>query len=287
MRIEKRRSSMSTSKPPMADYLEKDWRKNTPWAKDRLASLSLSSGVDTPSTCASPVELRDELDRYSVRSQYLLSKNEWVSPPNPRGRTKRLDPKEFNEERLKTLKRWNVVQGWMYGLNTSTLRTTDVKQPREAYFPGVIFSAPFHTASSSDELHVPTDDPNLTATPFGTLNSKYRKMIVFRIFGEHLQCLPIYTHNNRGLEGKAYPEEFVSIRDVNDRSPERDEGPHAGIYACRDRQYAGTFIAGKAVVKLTEVHTHRYDAPATIEGRLDVHSDSRRRLFNLARLQTT
>ncbi|KAI1458708.1 hypothetical protein F4805DRAFT_456422 [Annulohypoxylon moriforme] len=287
MRIEKHRS---TSKQPMADFLEKDWRKDTPWAKDKEERLmrSLSPSVDTPTTdtCMSPVELQDELDRYSVQSQYLLTKNEWVAPPAPRSRTRRMDAKEFNEERVKTLKRWNTVQGFMYGMHSSTLRVTDAKQPREAYFPGVIFSAPLHTAVSSDEMHVPTDDPNLTATPFGTLNSKFRKMVVYRVFGEHVQCLPIYTHNGRGLEGKEFPAEFVSIRDVHDEHPAPYEGPYIGVYARRAREYRGTFIAGKAVVKLTEVYTHRLDALATIEGIVVRDNDSRQRLFDLVRYKS-
>ncbi|KAI0888293.1 uncharacterized protein GGS22DRAFT_185672 [Annulohypoxylon maeteangense] len=289
MRIEKHRS-MSTSKPPAVEFLEKDWRKSTPWAKDKEMRLrsSLSPSIDTPTStgCMSPIELQDELDRYSVQSQYLLTDNEWVSPPGPRGRTRRIDPKEFNKERVKTLKRWNTVQGFMYGMNSSTLRETDVKQPRDAYFPGVVFSAPVHTAVASDELHVPNDDPHLTATPFGTLNSKYRKMIVYRVFGEHLQCLPIYTHNGRGLEGKEFPEEFVSIRDVDDPHPNRDEGPYIGIDARRERGYRGMFIQGKAVVKLTESYTHRYEAPATIEGRVVLHNNCRERLFDLVKYKS-
>ncbi|KAI1205514.1 uncharacterized protein F4807DRAFT_464601 [Annulohypoxylon truncatum] len=291
MRIEKHRSMSTTSKPPMSDFLERDWRKSTPWARDKEERLrsSLSPSVDTPTssdTCMSPVELQDELDRYSLQSRYLLTKNEWVSPPEPRGRTRRMDPKEFNQERVKALKRWNTVQGFMYGMHSSTLRTTDAKQPRDAYLPGVIFSAPLHTAVSADELHVPTDDPNLTATPFGTLNSKFRKMIVYRVFGEHLQCLPIYTHNGRGLEGKEFPKEFVSIRDLDESFPEPYEGPYIGVCARRYNEYKGTFIKGKAVVKLTELYTHRYEAPATIEGRVDTHNNSRERLFDLVKYKS-
>ncbi|KAI0829141.1 hypothetical protein F5Y06DRAFT_302143 [Hypoxylon sp. FL0890] len=262
------------------------WRSNTPWARDRRASSSISSDIDTSDACMSPVELKNELDRYDWESQFL-TKEEWLAPPTPRGRVRRMGPKQFNVEKIKAFKCWNGVQGLMYGMNSSILRDTDDRQPPEAYDPGVIFSAPFHTPGSPDEMYISNQDPHLTASPYGTINSKYRKMVVLRVFGEHVQCLPIYTHNGRGLEGKEFPKEYVSIRDLNDHCPEEDEGPYRGLLASRDSEYKGTFISGRSVVKLTEVCSHRYEAPATIEGRLDVvNSDSKRRLFDLVKLVT-
>ncbi|KAI1410510.1 hypothetical protein F5Y13DRAFT_202316 [Hypoxylon sp. FL1857] len=277
--------SVSTITSEYVDVSSPKWRTNTPWARDRLASLSQSSDAGTSDICMSPIELRDELDRYDRESQFL-TKKEWVTPPTSRGRIRRMDPKLFNIEKIKTFKRWNGVQGFMYGLNSSMLRDTDIRQPPEAYDSGVIFSAPFHTPANSEEINISNDDPNLTATAFGTVNSKYRKMIVLRVFGEHVQCLPIYTHNGRGLEGKEFVREYVSIRDVKDRDPAADEGPHRGLRACRDSEYRETFVSGRSVVKLTEVYSHRYESPATIEGRLDIASDSKRRLFDLVRLVT-
>ncbi|KAI1141673.1 hypothetical protein F5Y05DRAFT_410228 [Hypoxylon sp. FL0543] len=232
--------SMSTIKSPTVEVRQK-WKSNTPWARDRRTSSSICSEVDTSDACMSPVALRNELDRYDRESK-LLTQQEWVAPPTPRGRVRRMNAKEFNIEKIKAVKRWNKAQGVMYGMNSSFLRDTDTRQPPEAYDPGVIFSAPFHTPAGSEDMHIPDDDPSLTATPFGTINSKFRKMIVLRVFGEHVQCLPIYSHNGRGLEGKDFPREYVSIRDVNDPFPHEDEGPHRGLRASKDGQYTGTFI---------------------------------------------
>ncbi|KAI1406142.1 hypothetical protein F4819DRAFT_481956 [Hypoxylon fuscum] len=209
-----------------------DWRKETPWFKDRRSSLSSSSTFDQPTFSPSTLTdtFQEELDRYDSESR-LLREGEWLNPSKSRSRARRIDAKQFNSERVKALKRWSLAEAIMYGQNSASLRDTDIKQPAQAYVPGVIFSAPFHTANSSDELYVPYDDPNLTATPFGTVNSKYRKMVVLKVFGEHCTCAPIYTHNGRGLEGKEFPKEFVSIRDVNDPHPQLDEGPHRGIRA--------------------------------------------------------
>lgn len=38
-------------------------------------------------------------------------------------------------------------------------------------------------------------------------------MIVLATFQDNYIAVPIHTHNRRGLEGKANPEEFVSVRD--------------------------------------------------------------------------
>ncbi|KAI2627085.1 hypothetical protein GGS26DRAFT_592702 [Hypomontagnella submonticulosa] len=257
------------------------------WTKYREHSPSVTSdssysSPDTPDQCLSPVELREELDRYETESK-LLTSQEWLAPPSPRSQTRRMNAKEYNIERVKMLKRWAQVEGLMYGLHSSSLRDSDAQQPRELYAPGVIFSAPVHTSTSSEEMYVPYDDPNLTATPFGTVLSKFRKMVILKVYGEHVQCLPIYTHNGRGLDGKEFPREYVSIRDVADEHPAPDEGPHKGIRALRNDEFNGTFIKGRSVVKLTEIFSHRFEAPATIEGRLDLDSDSRRRLFDLVK----
>ncbi|KAL7622181.1 hypothetical protein AAE478_007684 [Parahypoxylon ruwenzoriense] len=259
--------------------------KDTPWRRERQSSVALSTDLNSPALSPPQLvlteSLQDELDRYEEMVESMRDR-EWVAPPRPRSRAKRIDGKQFSRERAQALKRWSHAQAFMYGQTTSSLRETDKKHPVSVYVPGLIFSAPQHTASSSDEMYVLADDPNLTATPFGTVHSKYRKMIVLRIYGEHCTCVPIYSHNGRGLEGKEFPKEFVSIRDINDPSPAPEEGPHTGLLAVRDEGFSNaTFIGGRSVVKLTETYSHRYDAPATIEGRLDRASLSRQRLFEL------
>lgn len=264
----------------------KNKHRKDPYPRSRPRSISTASYAGTAESCLTPIELKDsfrkELDRYNEESD-LLSQNEWLAPPDPRGSTRRISPREFNEKRIRDLKRWSTVEAFMYGTSTSTLRDTDTTHPPQAYRPGTIFSAAHHNSTTTDYKHIQSDDPNLTATPYGTVYSKYRKMIVVGCYGEHCTYLPIYTHNGQGLDNKEFLNEYVSIRDVQDPHPFPDEGPNKGLRAVRDKDYHGTFIAGKACVKLTEIHSHRYDTPATIEGRLDVHSDSRRRLLLTAK----
>lgn len=249
--------------------------------------MSSSRGSDTRDEGTSPSELakscQDELDYYTTLSK-TLPQGQWISPPDPRRSIRRSDKKHYNREMAISQKRWSTVSMLFYGQGVSYLRDTDIKQPHGIYKLGTVFSAPFHTSSTVDEAYVLSDDPNLTASPFGTICSKYRKMVVVNTFAEHCTVLPIYTHNGRGLDGKEFVDEFVSIRDRNDRRPAPKEGPYAALHAVRDATFKGTFIGGRACVKLTEICSHRYDCMATFEGRLE--EDSIKRLLDLLKVVT-
>ncbi|KAI0515034.1 hypothetical protein F5B22DRAFT_646913 [Xylaria bambusicola] len=230
--------------------------------------------------------LRDELDHYDDQIK-TLQPGEWPAPPNARAGAFRVSGKEFSMERAKALKSWGFAQGMMYGSSSASLRDTDKVHPASSYKPGVIFSAPHHTAGS-DDLWVSVNDPYNTATPFGKVHSKYRKMVVIRAFGEHCICLPIYSHNGKGLEGKDNLIEYVSIRDAADRNPEKAEGMHNRLLAVGNDDFRGKIVAGKSCIKLTELTSHRYDVPTTIEGRLEEKkSDSKEELLALVDMMST
>ena len=157
----------------------------------------------------------------------------------------------------------------------SKLRSTDCRQLPKRYEPGVIFSAPFHTQYCSP-AEVSLTDPNLTASPFGTIFSKFRKSVVLTVSEDGGSCaaVPIYSHNGEGLKFKPSKHEYVSIRDVEDEKPQDRESKHGLLWCHRDLQYSApkTFISGKSSVHLTELVTHRLGAPATIEGSLTAPS---------------
>ncbi|KAI1194456.1 hypothetical protein F5X97DRAFT_311161 [Nemania serpens] len=223
-----------------------------------------------------------ELDDYNDQIK-TLQEGEWPALPSPRGPILRVADSEFYKQKARDLKQWSFVEGMLYGGQSATLRDSDRVHPQASYKIGVIFSAPHHTATSGDERWVSVGDPNKTATPFGVVYSKFRKMVVIKVFGEHCLCLPIYSHNGRGLEGKEFTSEYVSIRDVFDRAPAPSEGMHAKLMAVRGPGWRGKIVTGKSSVKLTEFCSHRYDAPATIEGELDDKTFSTRRLLKLVR----
>ncbi|KAI0103994.1 hypothetical protein GGR51DRAFT_561371 [Nemania sp. FL0031] len=223
-------------------------------------------------------EFQDELDDYDEQIK-TLQQGQWPTPPQPKT-TLRIgghDP----QKRAKELKEWGFVQGMMYGGNSATLRDSDRVHPASSYKIGVIFSAPHHTAGSS-ESWVSINDPYQTATPFGVVYSKFRKMVVIKVFGEHVISVPIYSHNGKGLEGKAFVKEYVSIRDIADRTPLPPEGIHYKLLAIANPDFLGRVVSGKSTVKLTEFCSHRYTSPATIEGELE--SNSTKRLLGLVNL---
>ncbi|KAF2971564.1 hypothetical protein GQX73_g2041 [Xylaria multiplex] len=244
----------------------------------------LSPVTDVPSSVAfSDIgsTLQTELDSYDDQIK-TLQQGQWPQLPSPRAPLLRIGGNSFAIEKAKTLKSWGFAQGLMYGRSSAALRDSDRAHPAASYEIGVIFSAPHHTASKDDTRWVSVTDPYNTATPFGIVHSKYRKMIVIKAFGEHCICVPIYSHNGRGLEGKAFITEYVSIRDSCDENPEAPEGLHTRLLAAGNPDFHGKVVAGKSSVKLTEFYSHRYDAPSTVEGKLD--EDSKVRLLDLVKV---
>ncbi|KAI0425451.1 hypothetical protein F5Y09DRAFT_352256 [Xylaria sp. FL1042] len=225
---------------------------------------------------------KNELDYYDNQIE-TLQKGEWPAPPNPREKALRMESKNFSTQTAMQLKQWFVSESFMFGRTSASLRDTDGIHPAARYRVGVIFSAPHHTASTDDSRWVSSTDPHNTATPFGVVHSKFRKMVVVKVFGEHCTCLPIYSYNGRGLEGKGFITEYVSIRDAKEKYPEPPEGLHPMLLAVGNKDFRGQVVAGKSTVKLTEFYSHRYDAPATMEGRLEWTSQSKRRLLELVK----
>ncbi|KAI0466564.1 hypothetical protein F4859DRAFT_519019 [Xylaria cf. heliscus] len=237
----------------------------------------------SPTTTNISSAFQDELDSYDDQIK-SLREGEWPTPPNPRGLALRVGG-EFSQKTASDLKSWFFVEGMLYGGQSAALRKSDRVHPAPSYEIGAIFSVSYHTPSSRDERWVSVNDPYNTATPFGIVYSKYRKMIVVKVFGEHCVCLPIYSHNGQGFEGKTHSTEQVSIRDVHDKYPEPPEGIHLRLLAVRNRDFRGKIVCGKSSVKLSEFCSHRYDVPATMEGKLeDKESHSRRRLLDLVKL---
>ncbi|KAI0152674.1 hypothetical protein GGR57DRAFT_469930 [Xylariaceae sp. FL1272] len=242
---------------------------------------AVAGSVNIQNTSESSIQrYRDELDHYDQQIE-ALTPGEWPAPPTPRAPAVRLEGKEFSEQKAREYKAWNNVQSFMYGQQSAALRVSDKVHSRSRYEPGTIFSAPYHQASSADEQWVPANDPHNTATPYGIVHSKYRKLIVLRRFGVHCICVPIYSHRGRGLSGKDFADEFVSIRDVDDHDPAPIEGEYEELLAVSNSK-RGLVVAGKSCVHLTETYCHRFDAPATMEGWLDHRSQSTERLLDLS-----
>ena len=88
--------------------------------------------------------------------------------------------------------------------------------PRSSYKPGVIIRALVHEQDfngATGQSQVTKAHLHTTASMFGAIHTKCRKMIIVGLYADHYTAVPVYTHNGRGLAGKKKPLEFVSVRD--------------------------------------------------------------------------
>ncbi|KAI1813444.1 hypothetical protein GGS20DRAFT_477069 [Poronia punctata] len=261
-----------------------------------FSSSSLSRSEETPDTniILKPSTMSQTFSQELSNYKSTSTSNPNPTPPHPRSRALRVSGAEFSAKIARDLKSWSHAQGLLYGQNTASLRDTDRLHLPSEYTIGTIFSAPHHAPGhGGDDRWVSVTDPHNTATPFGVVYSKYRKMIVAKTFAEHCVCVPVYSHRGRGLDGKRGDcvDEYVSIRDVADRDPLPVEGNTrfpllaVGNQGGRDgRRTRRCIISGRSEVKVSEMLTHRYATPATIEGFLDVGTDSIERLLDLVRM---
>ncbi|KAL4724021.1 hypothetical protein ACLX1H_008625 [Fusarium chlamydosporum] len=153
---------------------------------------------------------------------------------------------------------------------TVHMRPSDKRYGHYDLKPGTIISAPFHSQYRQDT--VTALDHNTGISAFGPVYSKYRKMIIIESWAEHVICLPIYTYNSRGLERRqGMVDEYMDIRDVEEEYPAPGDTHYEPLLAVRHEKWTGknTFIAGKAVVKLTEKTTHFHYQKCSIEGKLE------------------
>jgi hypothetical protein len=160
--------------------------------------------------------------------------------------------------------------------STSKLRPTDVIHKKSDYTVGLVFSAPFH---EQDLGHVQiTGSSNVTKTSvFGPVYSKYRKFVVVKKFATHVLALPLFTHDGKGLANKIHSDEFIAVRDVQDRKPDAKESSSECLWALRDPNYEKlksgfhTF-KGEVVVHFTYPACHKYSLKSTLEGHIEEKS---------------
>lgn len=104
-----------------------------------------------------------------------------------------------------------------------------VKLSKKSFRPGMIISAALHEqdyAGVSTASDTTATDQYKTGSMFGTIHTKYRKMIVLVLLQEHCVATPLFSHNRWGLENKPKPDEFVSVRDHRSNEPFQAQSKH-------------------------------------------------------------
>ncbi|KAL8799183.1 MAG: hypothetical protein Q9182_006083 [Xanthomendoza sp. 2 TL-2023] len=112
-----------------------------------------------------------------------------------------------------------------YRLRREANRTVQI--PTAEYKLGMIIRAPLHEQDTpnarrpgggTSSIATNASEATLaehykTESKFGTIFTKYRKMIVVALHQDHYVAIPLYTHNGKGLVNKRQPDEFVSVKD--------------------------------------------------------------------------
>lgn len=148
-------------------------------------------------------------------------------------------------------------------------RSKGRKLPKQSFRPGTIIRAVLHepdfgVAGASD---VTLADRFRTNSIHGPIYTKTRKMIVLATFQDNYIAVPLYTHNGRGLDGKANPDEFISIQDHRAAGSFTPLSIHRPLVT--EHLNTGTELFDvKTTVHITYPVSRKYTLPVVQEGRL-------------------
>ena len=146
-----------------------------------------------------------------------------ANPPSPLLSPDRAPFSPVNDKPSNLLRRGSSRRSTKGPLNMQEQETTtfvsDKAQgqtySKDSFKPGTILRAPLHEQNwnTPDQLASSPEDKSMTYSRYGPIHTKVRKMIVISTFEDHYVALPCFSHQGRGLERKAKPEEYVGIRD--------------------------------------------------------------------------
>lgn len=162
------------------------------------------------------------------------------------------------------------------GVSTTVLPIWWSKHGKKDLTVGTIIDVPFHTPDS--ETEVSTLDINRSATVCGVVHTKTRLMVVIKNHAMHATCVPVYSHNGKGLAGKGPEarEEFVAVQNMwSNWAPENSYQPLLAA------SQSGQVFRDLSYAKFTEPRSHYYGAMCGVAGQLDDVSTTR--LLDLVR----
>lgn len=214
---------------------------------------------------------RRDSRRDSISSTAVFSSTEPLRPRNRIGKPTRRDSRLSNASYQRSLRAYSELS---LGQSVrASMRPSDKWRGGEIE-EGMVISAPYHTQAHHDMVD-PADE-YVSFTEFGPVHSKYRKLIVVGVWAEHLDCLPLYSYNGRGLENReSIADEYMHIRDHADLGEGAGTARRPPLKARRDERWKGNFINSSTVVKLTERFSLPKKDKCSLEGRLTEESLAR------------
>lgn len=147
---------------------------------------------------------------------------------------------------------------------------------RSQYRAGMIISAAHVERDGLQRIE--PGNRNKSVTNEGTIaHEKERKFVVLRVFATHITVLPIFTHNSNGLASKEHKNQFISIRELDDKetaAPAESDHPILWSDAEANLKDGNPWnkMSDTAAVHFTNPKEHKLTYPAKIMGRLDYDS---------------
>lgn len=154
-------------------------------------------------------------------------------------------------------------------------RNKGVRLTKEMFKPGMIIRCAHHEqdfvagggGGGPGASDATLADKYRTDSRFGTIYTKYRKMIVVALYQDHYVAVPLYTHNGRGLAKKPKPDEFVSVRDHRVPGAFEALSVHQPVVTERVDGAVERFHP-KSTAHFTYPVSRRYGLPVVVEGQV-------------------
>lgn len=141
---------------------------------------------------------------------------------------------------------------------------------KEQYRPGLIIRGLLHEQdymASSSRSQITVVDKSKHDTRYGSVCTKWRKMIVVGCYQDHYTAIPLFTHNGTGLEYKKAPDEFISIKDPRWTEHVSPLSNHKPLKIASINKGIDVF-SPKSTAHITYCLPRKYDLPVVREGEL-------------------
>ncbi|KAL8940759.1 MAG: hypothetical protein Q9216_002639 [Gyalolechia sp. 2 TL-2023] len=141
---------------------------------------------------------------------------------------------------------------------------------KSEYRPGMIIRGLLHEqdyVATSSKSSLTMIDKHRTDSRLGPIYTKWRKMIVLKLFEDHYTAIPLFTHNGKGLVNKSAPEEFVSIKDHRSTDDTPRLSVHKPLRTANINNGIELFSV-KSTAHITYALPRKYDIPIVKEGDL-------------------
>lgn len=157
-------------------------------------------------------------------------------------------------------------------LLTEVERNKGVRLTKEMFKPGMIIRCAHHeqdfvAGGAPGASDATLADKYRTDSKFGTIFTKYRKMIVVALYHDHYVAVPLYTHNGRGLEKKPKPDEFVSVQDHRVPGAFKALSVHQPVVTEQINDGVNKFHP-KSTAHFTYPVSRKYGLPVIVEGQV-------------------